>query len=76
MQSDAPYINPTDFDYVVVIGGLLPHLRTAPAWTQVEDLAQQILATSKQLERIDIKATIMGVVHELSVYTVGGRCTS
>ena len=29
--SDAPYTNPTDFDYVVAIGGLLPHLRTAPA---------------------------------------------
>lgn len=31
VQADAPYINPTDFDYIVVIGGLLPHLRTAPA---------------------------------------------
>lgn len=31
VEADAPYINPTDFDYVVVIGGLLPHLRTAPA---------------------------------------------
>lgn len=31
VQSAAPYINPIDFDYVVVIGGLLPHLRTAPA---------------------------------------------
>jgi len=31
VESDAPYINPTDFDYVVVIGGLLPHLRAAPA---------------------------------------------
>jgi transcriptional regulator GlxA family with amidase domain len=30
IQSDAPYINPTDFDYIVVIGGLLPHLRAAP----------------------------------------------
>ena len=25
VQADAPYINPTDFDYIVAIGGLLPH---------------------------------------------------
>ena len=31
VEADAPYINPTDFDYIVVIGGLLPHLRAAPA---------------------------------------------
>ena len=31
VQADAPYMNPTDFDYIVVIGGLLPHLRAAPA---------------------------------------------
>lgn len=31
VQADAPYINPTDFDYVVAIGGLLPHLRAAPS---------------------------------------------
>ncbi|MGO7088635.1 helix-turn-helix domain-containing protein [Rhizobium leguminosarum] len=31
VHADAPYINPTDFDYVVVIGGLLPHLRAAPS---------------------------------------------
>lgn len=31
VQADAAYINPTDFDYVVAIGGLLPHLRAAPA---------------------------------------------
>lgn len=30
VQTDAPYINPTDFDYIAVIGGLLPHLRAAP----------------------------------------------
>lgn len=29
VQADSPYINPTDFDYIVVIGGLLPHLRAA-----------------------------------------------
>lgn len=31
VQADAPYINPTDFHYVVVIGGLLPQLNKAPA---------------------------------------------
>jgi transcriptional regulator GlxA family with amidase domain len=31
VQADAPYINPTDFDYIVAIGGLLPHLRAAPS---------------------------------------------
>ncbi len=31
VQPDAPYINPTDFDYIAVIGGLLPHLRAAPS---------------------------------------------
>ncbi len=31
VQADAAYTNPNDFDYIVVIGGLLPHLRAAPA---------------------------------------------
>ncbi|GAA2859385.1 transcriptional regulator GlxA family with amidase domain [Aminobacter niigataensis] len=31
VQADSPYINPTDFDYVIVVGGLLPRLRTAPS---------------------------------------------
>lgn len=31
VQVESPYINPTDFDYVMVIGGLLPHLRAAPS---------------------------------------------
>ena len=31
VQADAPYINPTDFDYIAVIGGLLPHLRAEPS---------------------------------------------
>jgi transcriptional regulator GlxA family with amidase domain len=30
VDADAPYTNPTDFDYVAVIGGLLPQLKTAP----------------------------------------------
>lgn len=31
VQPDLPYVNPTDFDYLVVIGGLLPQLRAAPS---------------------------------------------
>ncbi|HSI40258.1 MAG TPA: GlxA family transcriptional regulator [Xanthobacteraceae bacterium] len=31
VQPDLPYVNPTDFDYIVVIGGLLPQLRAAPS---------------------------------------------
>ena len=31
VQSDTAYINPHDFDYVAVIGGLLPQLGKAPA---------------------------------------------
>lgn len=40
--------------------------------TQVDDLVQQILATNKQLERIEIRAPVNGIVHELNVYTIGG----
>lgn len=29
VQADLPYVNPTDFDYLVAIGGLLPQLRAA-----------------------------------------------
>jgi transcriptional regulator GlxA family with amidase domain len=31
VKADAGYLNPTDFDYVAVIGGLLPQLHKAPA---------------------------------------------
>ena len=31
VQADVPYVNPNDFDYVAVIGGLLPQLGKAPA---------------------------------------------
>lgn len=40
--------------------------------TQVDDLTQQITATQKQLDRVDIRAPASGIVHELSVNTVGG----
>ena len=38
----------------------------------IKDLEQQIFATQDQLSRINIKAPISGVVHELSVFTIGG----
>ncbi|MGB0508066.1 MAG: HlyD family type I secretion periplasmic adaptor subunit [Pikeienuella sp.] len=38
----------------------------------IEELTQQILSTEKQLERIDIKSPVGGVVHELQVTTIGG----
>lgn len=40
--------------------------------TQAEDLTQQISATRTQLERVEIRAPASGIVHELSVNTVGG----
>jgi HlyD family secretion protein len=42
------------------------------AATQTDDLIQQITATRKQLDRVEIRAPVAGVVHELSVNTVGG----
>jgi transcriptional regulator GlxA family with amidase domain len=30
VQADSPYVNPSDFDYIAVIGGLLANLRAAP----------------------------------------------
>jgi transcriptional regulator GlxA family with amidase domain len=31
VQADSPYTNPSDFDYIVVIGGLLPQITAGPA---------------------------------------------
>lgn len=39
---------------------------------QVEEVTQQILATEKQLGRVDIRAPVAGYVHELQIVTVGG----
>lgn len=39
---------------------------------EASELAQQIVATRKQLERIEIRAPVAGVVHELSANTIGG----
>ena len=40
--------------------------------TEINDLSQQLIATSEQLGRIEIKAPVAGVIHELSIFTVGG----
>lgn len=44
----------------------------AEAVNGVEELTQQILSTEKQLERVDIRAPVDGLVHELQVVTIGG----
>lgn len=49
---------------------VLTELRQAS--TQVEDMVQQIIATVEQLERIEIRAPINGMVHEMAVHTIGG----
>jgi HlyD family secretion protein len=49
---------------------VLTELRDAT--TQVEDMAQQITATTKQLERVEIRAPSQGMVHELAINTIGG----
>ena len=39
---------------------------------EIRDLAQQLQATQTQLERTEIRAPIDGMVHGLSVFTIGG----
>ena len=39
---------------------------------EVNDLTQQLHATVEQLKRVEIKAPVSGIVHELSVFTIGG----
>jgi len=39
---------------------------------QIEELTQQITATEKQLERVEIRAPVAGYVHEFQVVTLGG----
>lgn len=38
----------------------------------IKDMEQQILATQVQLDRVDILAPIPGVIHEQSIFTIGG----
>ena len=40
--------------------------------TKVDELKQQVEATSKQLSRVIIKAPVTGSVHELTLFTIGG----
>ncbi len=40
--------------------------------SHVNELTQQILATKEQLARIDVKAPVSGIVHELNIFTIGG----
>jgi HlyD family secretion protein len=49
---------------------ILTDLRDAVS--QTDDLVQQIKATMRQLERVEIKAPVNGIVHEMMVNTVGG----
>lgn len=42
---------------------------------QVNDLIQQIVATRDQLDRVDIVSPVSGVIHELSIFTIGGVIT-
>lgn len=42
---------------------------------QVNDLVQQIVATRDQLDRVDIVSPVSGVIHELSIFTIGGVIT-
>jgi len=39
---------------------------------EINEVTQQLQATIEQLRRVDIKAPVNGIVHELSVFTIGG----
>lgn len=49
---------------------VLDELRTIEQ--EVNDTTQQFVATSEQLKRIEIRAPVTGIVHELNAFTVGG----
>ena len=38
----------------------------------INETAQEYYATSDQLKRIDLKAPIEGIIHDLKVFTIGG----
>ena len=40
--------------------------------TTIEELVQQITSTEKQLDRIEIRAPVDGIAHELQFVTIGG----
>ncbi|MFK5980621.1 MAG: HlyD family type I secretion periplasmic adaptor subunit [Rhizobiaceae bacterium] len=39
---------------------------------EVNDVSQQLHATSEKLKRVEIKAPVAGIIHELAVATIGG----
>ncbi|EFO28696.1 HlyD family type I secretion membrane fusion protein [Roseibium sp. TrichSKD4] len=49
---------------------VLTELRQVEA--EVNDMTQQLQATLEQLNRVEIKAPVSGIIHELSVFTIGG----
>lgn len=49
---------------------ILTDLREAT--TSLDDLVQQITATTRQLERINLRAPVNGIVHEMNINTIGG----
>jgi len=40
--------------------------------TSIEEMIQQILSTEKQLERVEIRSPVDGIIHEMQFVTVGG----
>ena len=46
--------------------------RLSEAQAEIDELRQQILATAKQLDRVEIRAPVAGSVHELQTVTIGG----
>jgi len=40
--------------------------------TRIDEMRQQLDATQKQLSRVSIKSPSAGIVHELSLFTIGG----
>ena len=39
---------------------------------EIRDMVQQLIATRSQIARTDVRAPVSGMVHELSIFTVGG----
>lgn len=39
---------------------------------EINEISQQLHATIQQLNRIEIRAPVSGIIHELSVFTIGG----
>lgn len=39
---------------------------------QIEELSQQILSTEKQLQRVEIRSPVDGIIHEMQIVTLGG----